>query len=50
MIPTSIEVWNDEVAAPVIVNGDQWIAYDDKDSIITKVGQIIVIIVLLKTK
>ena len=36
-------VWNDEVAAPAIAYGDQWIAYDDKESIKTKVGQTIAI-------
>merc|ERR1712179_832998 len=29
-------VWNDDVAAPALVVGDQWISYDDVDSIITK--------------
>ena len=37
MVPSSMQIWNDDVAAPAIANGNQWIAYDDKDSLTTKV-------------
>ena len=38
MISKGTLVWNDDVNAPAIVVGDQWISYDDESSHKTKVG------------
>jgi len=36
MIPNGKVIWNDEVAAPALVVGDQWISYDDETSVSIK--------------
>jgi hypothetical protein len=36
MVPNGNVIWDDEVAAPALIIGDQWISYDDETSVAIK--------------